>query len=233
MLVPGRENVGKSHARLAVTLSRLTDAEARSSSMRPGWSVGHVLTHLARNADSHVRMLEGAARGEVADQSPGGNERRAADIEAGAGRPAAELVADVLSTAALLEAAIEATPDEAWREGRGRVVTGIWQLAELPFRRWREVEVHHVDLDLGYGVSDWPAEYVDAELPRCVAGLPARLEPATAIELRATDTGERWLFPKEAATARHLVAGERRVLLGWLLGRVTDPRFPGLGPWTG
>ena len=233
MTLTGRGNVEKSHARLAVTLSRLTDADARGASLLPGWSVGHVLTHLARNADSHVRMLEGAALGEVADQYPGGNRQRAADIEAGAGRPAAELVADVTSTAARLEAAMGSTPDEAWRGGWGRVVSGIWPLAELPFRRWREVEVHHVDLGLGYAVSDWPEEYVDAELPPSLAGLPARLEPGTAVELRAADTGERWLIPEEVATARRSVTAERRVVLGWLIGRVSDPRFPPLGPWAG
>ena len=78
MLVTGRGHIEKSHARLALTLAGVTDTDARRPSLLPGWSVGHVLTHLARNADSHVRMLEAAAVGEVADQYPGGNERRAA-----------------------------------------------------------------------------------------------------------------------------------------------------------
>jgi len=36
-----------------------------------------------------------------------------------------------------------------------------------PPHRLREVEVHHVDLDLGYQPADWPAEYVAWELPDC------------------------------------------------------------------
>jgi maleylpyruvate isomerase len=104
--------VQDSHARLRDTLVGLTDAGARRPSLLPNWTVGHVLTHLARNADSHVRMLEGARRGEVADQYPGGNEQRAADIEAGAGRPAADLVADVAGSAGRLEEAWAATPEE-------------------------------------------------------------------------------------------------------------------------
>lgn len=51
--------------------------------------------------------------------------------------------------------------------------SGIWALSELPFRRWREVEIHHVDLNLGYTPDDWPEDYVDAELTRTVAGLAA------------------------------------------------------------
>jgi uncharacterized protein (TIGR03083 family) len=52
--------VQDSHARLRRTLAGLTDAGARRPSLLPGWTVGHVLTHLARNGDSHVRMLDGA-----------------------------------------------------------------------------------------------------------------------------------------------------------------------------
>ena len=171
MALTDRGMVKKSHIRLGMTITRLTDDDARRPSLLPGWTVGHVLTHLARNADSHVRLLEGAARGEVADQYAGGDAQRAADIEAGAGRPAAELVADVLEAAARLERTWDNTPEEVWRIGEGRVSSGVWAVAELPFRRWREAEVHHVDLDLGYGPADWPDAYVEEELARTVAGL--------------------------------------------------------------
>src|SRR5262245_29394288 len=92
------------HARLLETVPTVTEEAARRPSQLPGWTVGHVLTHLARNADSHVRMLDAAARGEVADQYAGGGDQRAADIEAGAGRPAHELAEDVRRTVAGLEA---------------------------------------------------------------------------------------------------------------------------------
>ena len=35
----------------------LTDDQAREPSLLPGWSRGHVLTHLARNADAMVNLL--------------------------------------------------------------------------------------------------------------------------------------------------------------------------------
>lgn len=44
------------------------------------------MTHLARNADSFVRLLEGAARGEVAAQYPGGSAQRNGEIDAGSER---------------------------------------------------------------------------------------------------------------------------------------------------
>ena len=225
-----RGQVHISHVRLASTLASLTDADARRASLLPDWTVGHVLTHLARNADSHVRMLEAAARGEVADQYPGGNEQRAADIEAGAGRPAADLTGDVLTSAARLEAVWDATPEEVWRTGQGRVVGGIWPLADLPFRRWREVEIHHVDLGLSYGYADWPEAYVDAELDRTLAGLPGRLPAGTSVALEAADTGERWVVPEGSADPRPL-GGDRRLLLAWLVGRAAEPGWPPLAPW--
>lgn len=58
-----RARVEAAHARLLSTLARLTDDDARGPSLLPAWSVGHLVTHLARHADSHVRMLEAAARG--------------------------------------------------------------------------------------------------------------------------------------------------------------------------
>ena len=200
-----------SHRRLRDTLAGLTDAGARRPSLLPAWTVGHVLTHLARNADSHVRMLEGARRGEVADQYAGGNEQRAADIEAGAGRRADVLVADVVGSAGRLEEAWAATPEEVWRTGRGRVVGGIWPLAELPFRRWREVEIHHVDLGLSYGVGDWPEAYVDAELARALPSLDARLPAGARVDVGSLD---------------------RRRLLAWIVGRSVEPSLPVLSRWT-
>jgi maleylpyruvate isomerase len=157
------------HARLLATVSGLTNAQARAPSRLPGWTVGHVLTHLARHADSVVQRLAASARDEVVDQYEGGLAGRAAAIDAGAGRTAADLVGDLRTTALALEAAIEAMPDGAWdRPTRG--VAGDMQPAWLvAHRRIREVEIHHVDLGLGYEPAAWPAEFVaemlSGELP--------------------------------------------------------------------
>ncbi len=60
----------------------------------PGWTIGHVLTHLARNADGHTRRLEGALRGEDLPRYPGGSAQRETDISDGAARPPGELFED-------------------------------------------------------------------------------------------------------------------------------------------
>ena len=96
---------------------------------------------------------------------PGGREQRTHDIEAGSGRPARELAADVSATAAALEAAWAAMTSEAW-SGRGEIFTGEVPVTDLVFIRWREVAVHHTDLGIGYTWADWDADYVRLELLR-------------------------------------------------------------------
>lgn len=162
---------------LLAGIDSLTDGQARAPSLLPDWTVGHVLTHLARNADSVTRRLEGAARGEVVDQYPGGYAGRTADIAGGAGRSAAELVADVRETAYRMEAACTAMPEEAWSR-LTRAVSGAERPARTTvFSRWREVVVHHTDLGLGYTTDEWPDELVAAWLPHQLDRLARRTDP--------------------------------------------------------
>ncbi len=190
-------------------ISGLTDDEARRASLLPGWSVSHVLTHVARNADSHRRRAEAATRGEVVDQYPGGFEGRAHEIETGAGRDAATVVADVDSSAKLLRATWEGLPPSAWARPTRDVAGRERPLSALPGRRWQELEVHAIDLGLGVGHQDWPEDFVATWLPR----------------LRST-LGER--LPAGAATP---TLSDPRDELAWLYGRLDDPALPDLEPW--
>ncbi|MEO5900630.1 MAG: maleylpyruvate isomerase N-terminal domain-containing protein, partial [Ilumatobacteraceae bacterium] len=151
------QGVRTAQAVLIERLTGLTDAQARQPSLLPDWSVGHVLTHIARNADGFRGMVEAAGRGESAPMYPGGMAQRNGDIDAGAGRSATELVADVTTSDAALESAWDALDDDAWQRGAGVAVTGPIPMRDVPGRRWREVAVHHADLGLGYAWSDWPS----------------------------------------------------------------------------
>jgi maleylpyruvate isomerase len=169
------------HADLLADLDGLTDSQARGPSALPGWSVGHVLSHIARNADSVIRRLEGAARGESLDQYVGGFEGRREEIEAGRARGAAELVADVRDSAAAVEDAMAAMPPAAWdvpsRTVGGRLEDG----RAVVFSRWREVAVHRGDLALRPDPVPLPPELVEAWLPTELAALPARTDPAALL----------------------------------------------------
>ena len=165
-------------ASLEEAIAGLDDATARSPSRLPGWSVGHVLTHIARNADSVVWRLEGARRGELRDQYPGGLEQRRDDIETGAGRPSDQLVADVRESSAAVARVVAELPDEAW-DAPSRTSRGVVEPArEAIFSRWREVVVHHGDL--GLGPVPWPPALVTAWLDRELPHLGQRTD-ATAL----------------------------------------------------
>ena len=164
------------HAALLAAIADLTDDVARGPSRLPGWSIGHVLTHLARNADSVVWRLEGAALGELRDQYPGGLERRAGDIEAGAGRPAAELVTDVRLSAGAVERAMANLPLAAW-DAPSRTSRGVVEDSRAAvLSRWREVVVHHGDV--GLGSVPLPPGLVEMWLPRELPRLAERSDPA-------------------------------------------------------
>jgi maleylpyruvate isomerase len=164
------------HAALGASVEDLSDAAARGPSRLPGWSVGHVLTHIARNADSVVWRLEGAAQGELRYQYPGGLEQRKDDIEAGAGRPASELVRDVRKSSAAVERVMADLPAAAW-DAPSRTSRGVVESSrDAVLSRWREVVVHHGDLDLG--PVPLPPALVDAWLPRELPRLAERSDPA-------------------------------------------------------
>lgn len=178
-------------------------------SLLPGWTVGHVLTHLARNADSHLRRSDAARRGEFVDQYLGGLTSREAEIEAGAARPAAAIVEDVSRSAGRVDRAWQALTPEAWL-GRSRDANGqIRYLFELPSRRWQEVEVHLVDVGIGLSQSRWPEDFVMEWLPRTRERMWEKL-------------------PSDAREAEFVSPADQ---LAWLYGRLERSDLPELPPW--
>ena len=155
------------HARLLDTVAGLDEAGVRGPSRLEGWTVGHVLTHLARNADSHTRMLGAALQGDTVEQYAGGGQERAGAIEGGADRPVAELRTDLVRSTAELESAWAAMTPQAW-DGHALSRGRPWPCRTLPFFRWREVEIHHVDAGTGYDPADWPDEYLRREVAALV-----------------------------------------------------------------
>jgi maleylpyruvate isomerase len=190
------------HGSLMADVEGLDDAMAGAASLLPHWTRAHLLTHLARNADSNTQIFVAAARGEVVPQYPGGPDQRTNDIEAGRGRSAAELVADLAAAIDRLERAWDATTDDAWATGRGGSLSrGALALSEWVFSRWRETEVHHSDLALGFTWTSWSPGYVQEDLRRTTMAYQAQ-QPKGQEQL--------------PAAALALVPNER---LAWLLGR--------------
>ncbi|SRR5579871_4424625 len=224
--------------RVLVTAAALSDAQARELSLLPGWSRGHVLTHIARNADGLRNLLIWARTG---TQTPmyASAESRSADIEAGAGRPAAELATDVRVSAAAFTAEAASLPGDAW-------TVPVRALNGPPFpargvleRRLSEVEIHHVDLAAGYVPADWPDDFLIEALPRVAESFAGRddVPPCVAWAEGAKDPFR--LGPEHAGRPAVYIRGQQADLLAWLLGRGDGSTLtvggggalPALPPW--
>ena len=206
------ERLRESTGRLLQSLAGLADAAAAGPSSLPGWSRGHVVTHLARNADGNCNLVHWAATG---DETPkyASQAARAAGIEEGASRPAAELVADLTAACSRLDDALAAlAPDR--REatiGIGPDGTGpAWLI--LPWRM-QEVEVHHVDLDLAYTPAHWPLDFAVWNLTQVTREM-SDAEQAIG-SLRGHRTGRTWRL----AGSGPELSGPENALLAWLIGR--------------
>ena len=169
-----------SHATLIEDAAGLSDDDVRAPSRLPGWTRAHLLTHLARNADSLSWLFEGAMIGEAREQYPRPG-MRDADIEAGSSRDKEELVSDLAASCRVLEDAWAQLDDDLW-DSLQMVGVGPRTMSEIAFRRLREVEVHHVDLDVGYDATRWPSYYLAEEMRRQVEGLPARSDHVALVE---------------------------------------------------
>jgi maleylpyruvate isomerase len=224
--------------RVLVTATALSDARAREPSLLPGWSRGHVLTHIARNADGLGNLLRWARTGAPTPMYASA-ESRGADIDAGAGRPAADLAADVRESADAFAAEAARMPDDAW-------TTQVRALNGPPFpalgvleRRLSEVEIHHVDLAAGYSSRDWPEDFVADALHRVAESFAGRQDTPYCLIRPDGSTSSLSIGRAQPGTPTVTVLGQPAELLGWLTGRSSGDRLtlpgggalPELPPW--
>ena len=206
--------VNRATDRLLKTAQALDGPAVDGPSLLPGWSRGHLLTHLARNAEGLTNLLTWARTGVRTPQYPSA-ERRDADIAEGAGRTGDELVADLGTACSRFAAAADAMPADAWTV-QIDLSSGPQPAARVVWRRLREVEVHHVDLDAGYRPADWPEAFAHRLLHEVVSGFRGR-DDAFPLVLRGTDLSHELTVgePEGAPT----VSGPAYALAGWLTGR--------------
>ncbi len=200
--------------RLFATVDMFWDSELTADSSLPGWSLAHLLTHIARNADALGNLLYWARTG-VETPMYQSKQQRADDINIGALRPAGVILADVIDSAARLQAAAEQLGAADWDHevvtAQGRTIPA----ATIPWLRLREVAIHHVDL--GASLDDLPPDLVCALL-RDVVDSARNKHDWPSLRIEATDTGE---VTEIGSGPVGDVKGAQAHLLGWLIGRTS------------
>ncbi|NBE54862.1 maleylpyruvate isomerase family mycothiol-dependent enzyme [Streptomyces boluensis] len=201
------ESVREATDRLLAAVAGLDNAAVAAPSRLPGWTRGHVLAHLSRNADALVNVLAGRPMYASAADRDG-------DIDRDAPRGQGEQLADLRASAERFqqEAAVDADWSRAVELRNGVIDTA----SRLPFRRLIEVELHHVDLGIGYDLEHLSADFTRREIDFLTdrfsgnAALPR-------IAVTATEGGQ-WTTGRADGDVVS-VTGPSADLLGWLAGR--------------
>lgn len=191
------------------------DAAWRAPSRLPRWSRGHIGTHLARHADAVGRLVSWARTGQRTDMyaSP---QAREEEIEVGSARPGLELQVDLDTSAERLTEAFASLDDTAGWEAEVELRGGQRVVARLlPLARLTEVVLHHVDLDVGFEISDIDADSAEWLIEWSAYRLGVRDE-FPRLEL-TTDSGFRTALGSSGEP--RAVTGSAPLLLGWLTGR--------------
>lgn len=207
------EHVGLETDRLLSTVAGLDDEGMRTASRCSDWSRGHVLSHLARNADALARVYTVAISG-TPDTMYDSPEARDADIEAGAARTVAAQLADLRDSASRFTSVATdfAALPVAQREVRVERTPGARHVPaqKVLFMRLRELVFHHVDLDAGYAFDQVSPDVVEmflADSLKRLAGDPA----APGLAIRTTEGDD--VTVGSGATE---VTGPRAAVLQWL-----------------
>jgi maleylpyruvate isomerase len=220
------EDLQDATARLLRTADGLTDAAA--ASRLPGWTVGHVLTHIARNADGLTNLLTWARTGVVTPQYASWAAREA-DIQAGAPRPIPEQVADLTAACDRFAAAAEAMPPEAWTHTVGPTVGAEMPAAQVMWSRLREVEIHHVDIGAGYRPADWPEAFAVRMVHMLMRDLADRAD-APQVVLRVPEIGHDLPLVASSTDTAPVVSGPAWAVVAWLTGRSAGEELTGTLP---
>lgn len=207
-----------------------------------GWSRLTIVCHLRYGATALLRMTNDALAGRETAYYPDGRARqRPATLAPGPGETAGDVLDSWAEAAARLDDSWATLDRSAWRtmvsEPPDNPDLGPLPVAGLALARLTEVDVHGMDLDIGF--PDWSATLVDVALPARLARLPARRVNHRAVDrsvrgswLLTSGDGFRWVVTvtgddevtsdpagNGAPPPRATIAGTRRDLLALLLGR--------------
>lgn len=213
-------------------VDNLDDVAVHGPSRLTGWTRGHVVSHLARNADGLVNLLHWARTGIESPMYASAVDREA-DIEEGAHRLVQVQQEDLRAADERFFMATEVMSEMDWEAGvtdrHGEAVA----VALVPWMRLTEVLVHHVDLNVGadfehaVGLAGEQAEllvdYVVTRFDDQPDIAPMRL----VVELPSGDE-RTWLLGN--GSLRTEIRRPAAPALAWLTGR-SPAGLPSLPAW--
>ncbi|MFJ9364102.1 maleylpyruvate isomerase family mycothiol-dependent enzyme [Nocardia sp. NPDC101769] len=222
------DTVAAATERLLPAIAALGDADLVEPSLLPGWTRGHVLAHLSRNADSLVNLLLWARTG-IETPQYASQFLREADIEAGANRPLRDQLEDFTASAERWLDLARVMPADRWPTLVRNRQGGEIPATRIPWMRLLEVEIHHVDLAVGYTPADWSEDFTTRLLTQSISEV--KPVDGTGFTVTATDTG----YTGTVGTPTTTVTGPATALAAWLIGRSpgTDltGNLPDLAAW--
>ena len=204
-------DVDRATERLLRTAEALDGGVVSTPSLMRGWTVGHVLTHVARNADAYTNLLTWARTG-VETPAYASPAARAEGIEAGAARPLQDQIDDIRTAHERFADAAAAMPAEAWTY---HLPSTGQSAAAVPWARLREVEVHHVDLGLEYTPADWSDAFALRLLREIISGAKSD-GPALVLRPFGVQHPMSIGTPDDSSPT---VGGPTKSLAAWLAGR--------------
>lgn len=214
--------------RLLESVDRIPPGGLARPTLCEGWDAAHLLTHVARNADALTNLVRWAVDGRERAAYLS-EEARAADIDSGAARTHAEIVADLRESGARFRAEAEQLLGPAGeatvRTRTGTEVSG----AQVISMRILEVVFHHVDLATGFQFDDVDSGWVGRTLRRGAAQWDRAGSPALTLQPEGME-------PLELAGGGQVVSGTAGALLLWLArgsetGVSSDEALPVPPPW--
>lgn len=202
-------------------------------SLLPGWSRAHVVAHLALNGEALRDVLLGVVEGRPVPMYRS-QEARDADIADLSGADHAELRERLMASTTGFTEVVPQVPEDAWDGRFERVPDGpTLPVGAVPLMRVRELEIHHVDLDVGYSPDAWPPGFADV----VISGMVTRLDPSPGFRVAPLDSDRTWEVG-DADEEACVVTGPAAQVAWWLTGRPAGQQvscsrgeLPRIGAW--
>jgi maleylpyruvate isomerase len=218
---------------LCEAVDELDDAALFLPTHLAGWTRGHVVSHLARNADGLVNLLHWARTGIESPMYTSRADRDAA-IEEGANRLARVQQEDLRAADERFFMATEIMSENDWEATVVHAQGASIGVSLVPWMRLTELLVHLVDLDVGRNfddVVDLAGEQTELLLDYVATRYDERPDiPSVRLAVDLPSGAQHtWLLGDTGGP--YEVRSAAAPALAWLTGRSTEEVLPSLPAW--